>query len=149
MHQDKCVEIAREAAVDCGERHDYMPATPLLAEVWHPHRWVVDAMLNAAAVAEGERDRYKAGNTELLGLWMKLLDGQDIIDVQERVREILEGASLLRDGKPDWAALEARKPQRQTWAEVVNECVTDPEKRAELLAMGDESAAPTQTGAGK
>ena len=27
MHQDRCVELAREAAVACGERHDYMPAT--------------------------------------------------------------------------------------------------------------------------
>ena len=50
MHQDKCVEIARQAAVDCGERHDYMPATELLAETWTPHRWVVDAMLLAADV---------------------------------------------------------------------------------------------------
>lgn len=24
MHQDRCVELARQAAVDCGERHDYM-----------------------------------------------------------------------------------------------------------------------------
>lgn len=27
MHQDQCVQIAREAAVDCGERHAYMPRT--------------------------------------------------------------------------------------------------------------------------
>ena len=137
MHQDQCVEIARGAAVACHERHDCMPPTPLLAEVWMPHRWVVDAMLLAAHVAEQERDRYKAGNTELLGLWMKLLDGQDIIDVQERVREILEGAGLLRDGKPDWAALEARKPKQKTWEEAVNECVTDPEARTRLLALDD------------
>lgn len=68
MHQDKCVELARQAAVDCGERHDYMPATELLAETWHPHRWVVDAMLLAADEAERERDAFKAGNTELLEL---------------------------------------------------------------------------------
>jgi len=138
MHQDKAIEIAREAAVACGERHDYMPPTELLAEVWMPHRWVVDAMLCAATIAEGERDRYQAGNTELLELWMKLFDGQDIIDTQERVREILEGAGLLRDGKPDWAALDARKPKRIPWAQAVNELVTDPEARARLLAMDDE-----------
>jgi hypothetical protein len=137
MHQDQCVEIARGAAVACHERHDYMPATVLQAETWKPHRWVVDAMLLAADVAERERDSFKAGNTELLELWLKLLDGQDIIDVQERVREILTGAGLLRDGAPDWEALEARKPQRKTWAEAVNECITDPAERERLLAMGD------------
>ena len=96
MHQDKCVEIARQAAVDCGERHDYMPATDLLAETWQPHRWVVDAMLLAADEAERERDAFKAGNTELLGLWMKLLAGDDIIDVQERVREKMAGMGFPR-----------------------------------------------------
>jgi len=138
MHQDRCVELAREAAVDCGERHDYMPATELLAETWQPHRWVIDAMLLAAHDAEQERDRYKAGNTELLELWMKLLAGDDIIDVQERVREILTGAGLLNtDNTANWDALEARKPKQKTWVEAVNECVTDPEARARLLAMDD------------
>lgn len=136
MHQDKCVEIARQAAVDCGERHDYMPATDLLAETWQPHRWVVDAMLLAADEAERERDAFKAGNTELLGLWMKLLAGDDIIDVQERVREILTGAGLLNtDNTPNWDALEARKPKPITWEQAVNQCVTDPEARERLLAM--------------
>lgn len=135
MHQDRCVQLAREAAVDCGERHGYMPATELLAETWQPHRWVVDAMLLAAHEAEQERDQYRSGNTELLELWMKLLDGQNICDVQDRVREILDSAGLRRDGVLNWAALEARKPQRKTWAEAVNECVTDPEARARLLAM--------------
>lgn len=139
MHQDQAREIARAAAVACHERHDYMPPTPLLAEVWQPHRWVVDAMLLAAHEAETQRDQYRAGNTELLGLWMKLLDGQDIIDVQERVREILEGAGLLRDGKPEWAALEARKPKRQTWEQAVRECVTDPAEAERLLALADDA----------
>ena len=137
MHQDECVEIAKIAAVGCGERHDYMPADAQQAEQWQPHRWVVEAMLVAADAAERERDSFKAGNTELLELWLKLLDGQDIIDVQERVREILEGTGLLRDGKPDWAALEARKPQPKTWSQAVAECVTDPAERDRLLAMGD------------
>lgn len=137
MHQDRCVEVAREAAMDCGEKHGYMPTSDLEAMSWQPHRWVIDAMLRAAAEAENERDRFRAGNTELMELWMRLFDGQDIIDTQERVREILEGAGLLRDGKPDWAALDARKPQRKTWAEAVGECVTDPAERVRLLAMGD------------
>lgn len=138
MHQDRCVELAREAAVACGERHDYMPATDLLAETWQPHRWVIDAMLLAADEAERERDGFKAGNTELLELWLKLLDGQDIIDVQERVREILTGAGLLNpDNTPNWQALEDRKPKRITWEQAVAECVTDPAERARLLAMSD------------
>ena len=137
MNHNQCVEIARGAAVACHERHAYMPIDVQQSEQWLPHRWMVDAMLMAADVAERERDSFKAGNTELLQLWLKLLDGQDIIDVQERVREILEGAGLLRDGKPDWAALEARKPQPKTWAQAVNECVTDPAERDRLLALGD------------
>lgn len=136
MHQDQCVEIAREAAADCGERHDYMPKNDEEATTWQPHRWVVDAMLIAADEAERERDAFKAGNTELLGLWMKLLAGDDIIEVQERVREILTGAGLLNpDNTPNWDALEARKPKPITWEQAVNECVTDPEVRARLLAM--------------
>lgn len=132
MHQDQCVEIAREAAVACHERHDYMPPTELLATVWTPHRWVIDAMLCAATIAEGERDRYQAGNTELLELCLKLLDGQE---VQQRMREILTSTGLLRDGIPDWKALEDRKPKPIPWAQAVNELVTDPEERARLLAM--------------
>jgi hypothetical protein len=140
MHQDKAVELAREAAVDCGERHDYMPATPLLAEVWHPHRWVVDAMLLAAHEAEKERDAFRAGNTELLELFMKLHAGDDLINVMERVREILHGTGLLNaDNTPNWQALEDRKPKQITWEQAVNESVTDPEARARLLAMGDKT----------
>jgi hypothetical protein len=96
-------------------------------------------MLCAADVAERERDQYKAGNTELMELWLKLLEGQDIFDVQERVREILEGAGLLRDGRADWAALEARKPQQQTWEQAVRECVTDPAEVDRLLALADDA----------
>jgi hypothetical protein len=135
VHQDQCVQLAREAAVDCGERHSYMPATNLLAETWQPHRWVVDAMLLAADVAEKERDSYKAGNTELLELLMKLHAGQHE-SILPRVREILAGAGLVNaDNTLNWPALEARKPKQKTWAEAVNECVTDPEARARLLAM--------------
>lgn len=137
MHQDRCVQLAREAAVDCGERHDYMPPTELLAEMWQPHRWVVDAMLAAAHEAEQDRDRFRHGNTALLGLLMRLHTGDDMAAIVEDSRAILRTAGLLReDNTLDWSALEARKPKRQTWAEAVNECVTDPEARARLLAMG-------------
>jgi len=135
MHQDRCVELAREAAIECGERHDYMPATDLLADTWHPHRWVVDAMLKAADEAERERDAYKSGNTELLELLMKLHAGQHE-SILPRVREILAGAGLVdADNRLCWDALEARKPKPKTWTEAVNECVTDPAARERLLAM--------------
>lgn len=137
MHQDRCIQIARDAAVDCGERHDYMPATPLLAEDWHPHRWVIDAMLRAAHEAERERDGYRNGNTTLLGLLMKLHAGEHTKVLQE-ADTILRAAGLVRgDGTLDWDALEARRPRQMTWAEAVNECVTDPDARARLLAMDD------------
>lgn len=135
MHQDQCVEIARGAAVACRERHDYMPATPLLAEVWQPHRWVIDAMLCAATIAEGERDRYQAGNTELLELLMKLHAGERE-SLLPRLRDILMGAGLVNaDYTLNWPALEARKPKQITWEQAVNELVTDPDERARLLAM--------------
>lgn len=54
--QDQCVEIARQAAAACHERHDYMPSTVRLAETWQPHRWVVDAMLCVVDMAKTERD---------------------------------------------------------------------------------------------
>ncbi|WP_128000361.1 hypothetical protein [Piscinibacter defluvii] len=140
MHQDRCVQIAREAAVACGERHSYMPATDLLAETWQPHRWVVDAMLLAANEAETQRDQFRNGNTTLLGLLMKLHAGEHS-QVLRDADTILRSAGLVRaDGTLDWDALEARRPKQQTWAEAVNECVTDPEARARLLAMDDSKA---------
>lgn len=139
MHQNRCVELARQAVVDCGERNDYMPKNDTQAKNWVPHRWVIDAMLAAAHEAEQERDQYRSGNTELLELWMKLFDEQEIDSIRNRVYEILTSAGLLSaDGVLDWAALEARKPKPKTWAEAVNECVTDPEVRAKLLALGDD-----------
>lgn len=139
MHQDKAIELAREAAVDCGERHDYMPPTPLLAEVWTPHRWVVYAMLLAAHEAEQERDSYRAGNTELLEILMNLCLGQSTAPL-DRSRDILTAAGLMNvDHTPNWKALEARKPKQQTWAEAVNECVTDPVERERILALRDGS----------
>ena len=139
MHQDKAIELARAAAVDCGERHGYMPATPLLAEVWHPHRWVVDAMLLAAHEAEQERDAFKAGNTELLEALMRYAEGQQ--SAAEFAQSVLGRAGMLNgaDGTLNWQALKDREPKQQTWAEAVNECVTDPAARARLLALDDET----------
>lgn len=135
MHQDRCVELCREAAVNCGERHDYMPVAEAQAQAWQPHRWVVDAMLMATGEAEGERDSFRAGNTELLELLMKLHAGQHE-SLLPRMREILAGAGLLSvDNTLNWEALEARKPKQMTWEEAVNNCVTDPEVRARLLAI--------------
>ena len=136
-HQDKAIQLAREAAVDCEERHSYMPPTPLLAEDWMPHRWVIDAMLSAAYDAEQERDRYRAGNTQLIEALMRFAEGQP--DAGEFAQPILAECGMLNgsDGTLNWAALEARRPKQQTWAEAVNECVADPAERARLLAMGD------------
>lgn len=139
MHQDRCVELAREAAVACGERHSYMPATDLLAETWQPHRWVIDAMLLAAHEAETERDGYRAGNTTLLEALMRYAEGQE--GAAEFAQDVLGRAGMLHpgDGTLNWAALEHRKPKPITWAQAVNECVTDPEARARLLAMSDST----------
>lgn len=140
MHQAKAIELAREAAVDCGERHSYMPATPLLAEVWHPHRWVVDAMLLAAHEAEQQRDGYVRGNTELLELLMKLCLGESTAPL-ERARDILTSIGLMNaDHTPNWQALEDRKPKRQTWEQAVRECVTDPAEVERLLALDDDAS---------
>lgn len=135
MHQDRCVELAREAAVACGERHDYMPPTDLLAETWQPHRWVIDAMLLAADEAERERDQYRAGNTELLEALMRYAEGQE--SAPAFAQDVLGRAGMLNgaDGTLNWAALGQRKPKPITWAQAVNECVTDPEERARLLAL--------------
>ena len=114
MHQDKAVELAREAAVACGERHSYMPPTEPLAEVWQPHRWVIDAMLLAAHEAEQQRDAYRAGNTDLLGLLMKIAEGTHA-DVPSEIQRVLAAAGLLNgvDGTLNWQALEDRKPKQQ------------------------------------
>ena len=108
----------------------------------------VDAMLAAAHEAETERDQYRAGNTTLLDLLMRAAKGEQTADeailwrdrLQLEMLQVLETAGLAQKA-PDgsyrllWGALEARKPKPQTWVEAVNECVTDPEARARLLAM--------------
>lgn len=138
MHQDKCVELARDAAVDCDERHTYMPTDAAAAADWHPHRWVVDAMLLAADVAERERDQFKAGNTSLLQALMLAHEDRDTA-AASRVSVLREAGMLNDDGTCNWQALEDRKPKQVTWAQAVNECVTDPAARARLLALDDNA----------
>ena len=102
MHQDHCREIARAAAVACHERHDYMPPTPLLAEVWHPHQWVVDAMLLAAHAAERERDRYKAAEIQRLAKLAESKGTRAVIHLRRArkaetlLREVLEALPGLQ-----------------------------------------------------
>lgn len=135
MHQDQCRAIARAAALDCGERHDYMPSTIDAAAAFQPHRWVIDAMLLAAHEAEKERDQYFNGNTELLGLLMKLHAGEHTA-VLKRASEIIASVGLLKpDGTLDWAALEDRRPKPVAWADAVNALITDPEERERMLAL--------------
>lgn len=137
MHQDQCVQIAREAAVACGERHSYMPDTDEAAATWQPHRWVIDAMLVASGEAERERDSFRAGNTDLLEILMNLCMGQTT-EPLIKARVILTSAGLMSpEGKLNWDVLEARRPKPISWEQAVNECVTDPAERARLLALGD------------
>lgn len=139
MHQDQCRAIARAAAFNCGERHDYMPSTVEAAAAFQPHRWVIDAMLRAAHEAEKQRDQYLNGNTELLGLLMKLHAGEHTA-VLKRAREILASVHLIKpDGTLDWAALEARRPRPLQWSDAVNALITDPAARERLLALDDTS----------
>ena len=134
MHQNHCIELAREAAMDCAEKHSYMPKTDLEALSWQPHRWVVDAMLRAADVAERERDNFRAGNTALLKALMYEHEDKDDANAL-RCQALREAGMLNADGTCNWEALEARTPQPKTWAQAVDECVTDPDERARLLAM--------------
>ncbi len=70
---------------------------------------------------------------------MKLHAGEHTA-ILPRVRDILAGAGLVgADNTLNWQALQARKPKPIPWAQAVNECVTDPEARARLLALGDDS----------
>lgn len=153
MHRLKAAELAREVAanlISIEGRPEFLPSTDAQAAAWDAPGWLIQMMQHAAHAAELERDSYRSGNTELLGLWLKLLADDDIIAVQERMREILTGAGLLdANNAPDWAALEARsKPVRMTWAEAIDTYVTDEATRARLLALGDD-ASIDPAGAGK
>lgn len=102
-----------------------------------------------------ERDSYRAGNTALLEALMDMVYQHCPMDdsiaeimnhghlsANENAIRILEEARMTKPTGGgwilDWAALEARKPKRQTWAEAVHECVTDPQEIARLMALDDE-----------
>jgi hypothetical protein len=46
MNNEHLFHIAKQAAVTCTERHDYMPLA--MTDEWAPHQWVIDAMSAAA-----------------------------------------------------------------------------------------------------
>lgn len=139
MQDQRCIKIAREEAMDCEERHDYMPRSDMDAASWKPHLWVVYAMQRAADEAERERDQYRAGNTALLKALMYAHEDKDDANAL-RVQALREAGMLNADGSCNWQALDARTPKPLTWAQAVNQCVTDPAERARLLAMDDAGA---------
>ena len=49
MTRLQVIDICREAALKDGMRgdHDYLPATPMEADNWMPHVWVINAALSA------------------------------------------------------------------------------------------------------
>lgn len=110
---------------------------------------------------EVQVERYKAGNTALLEALMDMVlqhlrEGPDgifnhsFLSSDEAAIEVLVQAGMVEVVPGSgyrllWDALEARKPKQQTWAEAVNECVTDPAERARLLAFDDEPATPDST----
>lgn len=103
-------------------------------------------------------DSYRAGNTALLEALMDMVwqfIGTDdrnavfshhYIGAEEAAINVLIAAGMAAQVEPGansyrllWDALEARKPKRQTWAEAVEECITDPAEKVRLLALEDES----------
>ena len=127
MHQDRCVELVREAAVACGERHDYMPP-----RICSPRRGSCTAGSSTRCCWQptrlsARRDEYRAGNTELLRLLMMATPGSTSRSCRG-VREILVGAGLCERGqhaelgRPGRAQAEADHREQ-----AVNECVTDPQ----------------------
>jgi hypothetical protein len=158
MTDDQAIELARRCAVDCEERHEYMPATPLLAEVWQPHRWVLDAIQEGVHETELARDAYRNGNTALLDALMCMVwqfvgvdDRDGVIShtgmaAEEAAIKVLMDAGVAEQLAPGansyrllWAKLEERKPKQQTWAEAVRECITDPAEVERLLALDDNA----------
>jgi len=119
----------------------------------------LQARLDEATAAKdwaiAERDSFRAGNTALLEALMKMVvqycqtaDVGDLFNPETRADNqalaVLAEAKMAHETAEgnyftlDWAALEARKPKRQTWSEAVHECVTDPQEIARLLALDDE-----------
>lgn len=98
---------------------------------------------------QAERDALKAGNTALIEALMNMawqyMGDQDghcshsFMSAGEDCCEVLVEAGVATDTGGgcilNWAALEARKPQRQTWAQAVAELDAPPEEKARLLAL--------------
>lgn len=103
------------------------------------HAWTLDDDVNDLRL---KVDRFRNGNTRLLELLMKLHAGEHTT-VLEAARDILANAELLNgDGTLNWQALEDRKLKQQTWAEAVEECLSDPAEKARLLALNDPEPTP-------
>lgn len=96
--------------------------------------------------AQQERDSFRAGNTALLEALMCFVyrvsnggrAGEIELEINAATQVLREAGMIANDGSMDWDALDARKPKRQTWAEAVHECVTDPQEIARLMALDDE-----------
>lgn len=46
--------IARSAAIECDEQHDYMIGASKPG--WKPHRWVIDAMMAAVSIRNSQAE---------------------------------------------------------------------------------------------
>jgi hypothetical protein len=104
--------------------------------------------------------QYRNGNTALLEALMDMVhqhfadtpDGflqHGFISSDENAIDVLLRAQMAEhvSGKGYrllWEELEARKPKQKTWAEVVNECIDDPARRAELLSTDGPARALPQ-----
>jgi len=120
------------------------------ASATQQHEAEVDAL-------KAEVERYRNGNTAaleaLMGMaWQYMghhntsdcIVSHDFMGAGEECCDVLEEAGLAKptgDGcELDWAALEARKPKQQTWAEAVNELDVSDEEKARLLAFEADAA---------
>lgn len=116
-----------------------------------------------AAPLEEQVEALRNGNTKLLEALMDMVnqffyskneDGKDdedgpILNHSFMSAEECAIGVLLEAGMAEevpgmgyrllWDKLEARKPKRQTWEEVVRECITDPEEVERLLALDNDA----------
>ena len=47
MKRNEAIEIARRAALESVENHNYIPSSKNEAETFNPHEWVIDAITKA------------------------------------------------------------------------------------------------------
>lgn len=98
----KFKELAREAALECYVKYNYLPASKEAAENWHPHVWVTDAMQKACAseserarTAELRADAAEAELAKIGGDYCKRTDelicaNEKLADAEQRVAGLLE-----------------------------------------------------------